>query len=106
MTEEQFGLSKEVIESIRQILAQFPEIGSVIIYGSRAKGNYKTGSDIDLTLIASKHSTLDLTTQFQLEEALDELLLPYMFDISIMENIDNPNMIDHIQRIGKSFYTR
>ena len=102
----EFGLSPEVLSSIRGCFAQFPEIETVIIYGSRAKGNYKKGSDIDLILQAANNQKLNLTVQFQLEEVLEELLLPYMFDISIMDNIDNSALLDHITRVGQVFYQR
>ena len=101
-----FGLTSETIASIQKVFASFPEIGTVFIYGSRVKGNYRKGSDIDLALQPSKHQLLDLTLQFQIEEALEELLLPYMLDISIMENIDNPELLSHISRVGQVFYQR
>jgi restriction endonuclease S subunit len=73
----------------------------VILYGSRAKGNYKDGSDIDITLLGKQ---LTLKTVYALEEALDELYLPYTFDISIFTQIDNDDLIKHILRVGKTFY--
>ncbi|MFQ3620829.1 MAG: nucleotidyltransferase domain-containing protein [Spirochaetales bacterium] len=42
---------KETINWIHSLLECFPEVGEVVLYGSRAKGNFKNGSDIDLTLI-------------------------------------------------------
>ncbi len=56
----QFGLKPETINIIQTSLASFPEIESAILYGSRAKGNYKNGSDIDLTLKTQKNVTLPL----------------------------------------------
>ena len=104
--DNKFGLTLEALSSIQKVFSDFPEIGLVIIYGSRAKGNYKKGSDIDFTLKAAEGVDLDLTLQFQVENALDELMLPYLFDISIMDNIDNPNLIDHINRVGQVFYRK
>ncbi|OED48297.1 hypothetical protein ACH42_02405 [Endozoicomonas sp. (ex Bugula neritina AB1)] len=101
---EQFGLKTQTVTAIQQVFAAFPQIGKVIIYGSRAKGTYKTGSDIDLTLIPVKKTVLDLTIQLQIEEALEELMLPYQFDISVFDTLDNPNLRDHIHRVGKVFY--
>lgn len=100
-----FGLKEQTIGEIQEVLAAFPQIGQVIIYGSRAIGTYKPGSDIDLTLIARKDYKLDLTLQFRIEEALEELMLPYQFDVSILKTIDNPNLLDHIKRVGQVFYT-
>ena len=71
------------------------------MYGSRAKGNYKPGSDIDLTL-KGKELNLKLLNKISLE--LDDLLLPYTFDLSIYHHIKQPDLIDHIVRVGKVFY--
>lgn len=101
-----FGLKEQTITSIQQVFASFPQIDQAIIYGSRAKGTFKPGSDIDLTLIPSKEAILSLTIQFRVEEALEELMLPYQFDLSILETIDNPNLLDHINRVGQVFYTK
>ena len=95
------GIDQKTIDRIRLVISQFPEIKEVILYGSRAKGNYKEGSDIDLTI---KGTHLNLDTLNRLSSQLDDLLLPYSFDISIYENIDNPDLVDHIERVGKIFY--
>lgn len=91
---------------MQEVFATFPQIGQVIIYGSRAKGTFKPGSDIDLTLLPVKTATLDLALQFQIEEALEELLLPYQIDLSILDSIDNPALIEHIHRVGQVFYAK
>ena len=99
-----FGLDVDTLRNIRKTIAQFPHIEKVLIYGSRAKGNYKTGSDIDITLIAQ-----DLTLKnsvYPLSTALDELYLPYTFDISIFDQLENPDFVDHILRVGKTFYQK
>jgi predicted nucleotidyltransferase len=99
-----FGLNHKVISSIHKVLARFSEVDKVIIYGSRAKGNYKTGSDIDLTLCGN--AQLNLQTMFQIIEDLDELMLPYSFDISIFDQISDSEVIEHINRVGKIFYQK
>ena len=98
-----FGLKDYQIEKIQGILVTFPQIEKVILYGSRAKGNYKPASDIDLTLVGTD---IDLTTQFKIENLLDDLLLPYTIDLSILSQIGNPDLIDHINRIGQVFYDK
>lgn len=50
MMPEEIGLPPQAVESIRQVLGRFPGIEQAVLYGSRAKGNFRTGSDIDLTL--------------------------------------------------------
>ncbi len=99
----QYGLKKESVEKVIRIFAKYDEIEAVILYGSRAKGNFKIGSDIDLTL-KGKGLNLKLLNKISLE--LDDLLLPYIFDLSIFHHIKQPDLIDHILRVGKFFYTR
>ena len=98
----QFGLKREVIEKIQNVFSGFAEIESAILYGSRAKGNYKNGSDIDLTLkIKSKDS---FTTLLEVSNALDDLDTPYTFDISLLSHIKNDDLLEHIKRVGVVFY--
>ena len=68
-----FGLSDDVIQKMQQVFAQFSNLEQVIVFGSRAKGNYKEGSDIDLVL---KGHAIDLSTLQSLEIRRDEPLLP------------------------------
>ncbi|PVZ69048.1 hypothetical protein DC094_11740 [Pelagibaculum spongiae] len=100
------GLNERVIRQIQQVMAENPEIGKAILYGSRAKGNYRNGSDIDLTLIADNEASLILDSIYQLDEQLDALFLPYSFDLSILSEIDNSNLVQHIQRVGVVFYQK
>ena len=98
-----YGLEKETHQKIIAIFAQYGAVQEAIIYGSRAKGNHKPGSDIDLTL---KGSDLNLKILNQISLDLDDLLLPYTFDLSIYHHIQQPDLIDHILRVGKVFYQR
>ena len=93
----QFGLSDKTLETVRAILATCPELEKALVYGSRAMGNYRTGSDIDITLIGAQ---LNMDMLFKLVRLFDESNLPYMVDLSITANINNPNLIDHIKRVG------
>ncbi|WP_127470377.1 nucleotidyltransferase domain-containing protein [Thiomicrorhabdus aquaedulcis] len=105
MTEERkYGLRLKVIEAIQSVFATFPEIETAILYGSRAKGNYKNGSDIDLTLKLMPGIEPSLSLLFAVEEALDNLDLIYTIDLSLLSHIDNLSLIDHIQRVGQVFY--
>jgi predicted nucleotidyltransferase len=97
------GLKRETIEKILEIFGRYDEIEEAIIYGSRAKGNFKPGSDIDLTLIGRG---LNLTVLNKICLELDDLLLPYTFDLSLYHHINQPDLIDHIQRVGKLFYSK
>ncbi len=72
------------------------------LYGSRALGSYREGSDIDLTLLGE----IDLTTLNHISLKLDDLLLPYEIDLSVFDEIENAELREHIQRVGKVFYQR
>jgi predicted nucleotidyltransferase len=98
-----YGLLPDQIEKLQAIFAKYPQVKRVLIYGSRAKGDYRNGSDIDLTLLGE---SLDLAVQFDIENELDDLLLPYKIDLSIFPHIDNPGLLAHIQRVGLPFFVR
>lgn len=98
-----YGLKENTIKQINKVFAKYPQVDKVIIYGSRAKGNYKTGSDIDLTL---KGEGLTLSSSLKIELEIDDLFLPYTFDISIFNQISNPDLLGHINRAGKVFYKK
>lgn len=99
-----YGLPQPAIENICVVLSRYPQVEQAILYGSRAKGNYKTGSDIDLTLRGSADLTLD--TVYRILNDFDELCLPYTLDLSIFDEISDPDVIDHIQRVGIEFYKK
>jgi len=97
----QFGLKPDTIARINGVLLAHPEVEQAMLYGSRAKGNYRAGSDIDLCL---KGETITLTQLMKIENELDDLLLPYKIDLSLHHALDNPELIDHIRRVGLVFY--
>lgn len=99
-----YGLPQPAIEKICAVLGRYPQVEQAILYGSRAKGNYKTGSDIDLTLRGSADLTLD--TVYRILNGFDELCLPYTIDLSIFDEISDPDVIDHIRRVGIEFYKK
>ena len=104
MTDEfSFGLPAEAVEKLRGVFQGWPQIQRVLLYGSRAKGSYRPGSDIDLTIEGEQ---LSLSELLAIENQIDDLLLPWMVDLSLKHHIDNPALLDHIQRVGVSFYTR
>lgn len=98
-----FGLPEEAVARLQDVFRRVPGIERVILYGSRAKGNYRQGSDLDLTLVGQG---LTLSTLAQLETELDDLLLPYRIDLSILDQIEDPDVRDHIARVGKVFFQR
>lgn len=98
-----FGLEENTIQQIVGVCQQYAEIERVVLYGSRAKGDYRSGSDIDLTLVGQHLSHEQLLS---IEHQLDDLLLPYLFDLSIFSHIEDPEMVDHINRVGLIFYEK
>ncbi len=98
-----YGLKESTVKQIQQVLSEYPDVQQTVLYGSRAKGNYKPGSDIDLTL---KGEALTLKQLNAIEIELDDLLLPYEIDLSIFHQIDNPDLLGHIKRVGVVFYAR
>lgn len=95
-----FGLSEATLTQIQDVFRHHPEVEKVLIYGSRAKDNYRPGSDIDLTMQGSQ---LDLKLLNKISNEIDDLLLPYTVDLSIHHQIDNQDLLDHIERVGQVF---
>ncbi|TVQ92264.1 MAG: nucleotidyltransferase domain-containing protein [Bacteroidetes bacterium] len=98
-----FGLKKEHIDAINNVFNEYQNVEKVLIYGSRAKGTHKTGSDIDL-VIAEKE--ISFSQMMEITNKLDDLLLPYKIDISQKSKISNSDLTDHINRVGKIFYQK
>ena len=103
MSEPRYGLTEEAIARINAVFAACPQIERVVLYGSRAKGIQRNGSDIDLTIEGEAVSPSQL---LRIENALDDLLLPYKMDISLLRQIGNPELLAHIQRVGLVFYEK
>ncbi len=100
--EHSYGLPTQVVQAIQLVLLQYPQVRAAVLYGSRAKGNFREGSDIDLTL--KTDPTADTALLLQIENQLDELNTPYQFDLSLFHHITNPALIEHINRVGVNFY--
>lgn len=98
-----FGLSSNYIIKINSVFNQYSDIDEVIIFGSRAKGNYRDNSDIDLAI---KGNTINLSTLQEIENKLEELYIPNVIDLIVFDNIENPDLINHINRVGKQFYKK
>jgi predicted nucleotidyltransferase len=96
------GLSRAEYDSIHCVFQLYPQIKTVVLYGSRAKGNFRPSSDIDLTLVGD----LDWSIFTEVENALDYLLLPYKIDFSMFDHLENSQLIEHIGRVGLVFYSR
>lgn len=98
-----FGLSESTINKFYSVFVNYPEIEEVIVYGSRAKGNFRNGSDIDISLKGNNLTPL-LSAKVWLD--IDELNTPYLVDLSIYELLSSESLKSHIERIGKVFYKK
>ena len=92
-----FGLPSGALNALKSVLKQYGQIEQVILYGSRARGNYRPGSDIDLCLDAPLLSTTEL---LQIENQIDDLLLPWKVDLSLQHHINNTELLKHIKQFG------
>jgi predicted nucleotidyltransferase len=98
-----FGLDDSTLEKIINILSKNEKINKAVIFGSRAKGNYKNGSDIDIALFGKY---LDIQDIYNIHLLIEELFLPYTFDIVIFDNIKNEELKEHIKIVGKTIYKK
>ncbi len=94
---EVLGLSKQDINKLCEVFSAFTEIEKVVIFGSRALGSYKTGSDIDVCLYGDNVTVKRL---LEIKCRLEDLMLPYKTDVVIYHQIDNQELKSHIDRIG------
>ena len=99
-----FGLKDSDLEYIIDVIGRFSQIKKAVIFGSRAKGNYKSGSDIDIAIygedinfdiLARLHSMLE-----------DESPMPYLFDIEDFTHTEHNELKEHITRAGKVIYEK
>lgn len=91
------GLTDEEWELIRSVLEAHPELTQVKLFGSRAKGNAKPTSDVDLALFGE----VDALQAQSIHEELNELPLPYKFDVQAYESIQHVALREHIDRVGR-----
>jgi len=91
------GLSPKTIHALESVFKQFDAIDKVVLYGSRALGTHKPGSDIDLALLGNK-VTPDLIASVAI--LIDDLLLPYTLDLTAYALINNDSLREHIDRVG------
>ena len=98
-----FGLPAWVLPQIKTILTNEPRVEKVVLFGSRAKGLHKPGSDIDLALFGDHLYSDSLSN---LSQQFDESSLPWKVDLVVVNTIDNQNLLDHILRVGVVIYEK
>lgn len=95
-----FGLTDFELELVREVLRCHSAIVEAKIFGSRAKGDFRPNSDVDLALWGN----ISTPTLAAIAGDLDELPLPYAFDVQVYDAIRHRPLREHIDRIGQKFY--
>jgi predicted nucleotidyltransferase len=98
-----FGISEESFTRIVTVFDAFPKITQVRLFGSRALGRHRPGSDIDLAL---EGNSLTLNNLLELRLKLDNLMLPYRFDAVVLDDQISAELRDHIERFGTVIYQK
>jgi len=98
-----FGLNISDLNAIISVIKENNKITKIILFGSRAKGNFKNGSDIDLAIFSENLSFDDF---LEIKVNLEELLLPYIIDLVDYNTITNEELKQHIQRVGKVIFQK
>lgn len=97
------GLSATTLAKVARVLARFPEVERAVLFGSRAKGTHKRGSDIDIALVGE---ALDWRMVGKIYDALDDLLLPHRFSLVHHGAGTDPDVAAHIARVGITIFER
>jgi predicted nucleotidyltransferase len=97
----QTGLPPAVLTQMVDVLCRHPEVQRAVLFGSRAKGNARPNSDIDLAL----YGDVPPLVVERIADELDELPTPYLFDLQAIEGLQNPALLEHIQRVGIEIYS-
>jgi len=99
-----FGIQQDDLKIIISALSQYPEVAEAFIFGSRAKGIFRNGSDVDIAL---KGEGLSADIVSRISYLLnEETTLPYKFDVLNYHTISNTELVDHIERVGIRFYLK
>ena len=97
----EFGLAPTTVARLREVLTRHPQVQRAVLYGSRAKGCQRAGSDIDLAIEGDELTLIDI---LRIDGELDDLMLPYRIDLANLAAIDNQALREHIRRVGVVFY--
>ncbi len=101
---EQFGITEKSFDLIVESISARPEIERALIFGSRAMGNAKRGSDIDLALCGEKVTRA--TAEALSRELNEQLPIPYYVDVVAYREIDHDRLKRHIDAEGREFFRR
>lgn len=98
-----FGLQDDIIEKLVKVFEANPKVDKAYVFGSRAKGNYRDDSDIDIAL---KGYQLTLDDMLKMSVAFDDKGIKYKIDLLDYNEIKEPELLGHIDRVGVEFYRR
>ncbi|NWO04722.1 MAG: nucleotidyltransferase domain-containing protein [Alteromonadaceae bacterium] len=98
---DRFGLPPHVLESLKKVFQSHTSVEHATVFGSRAKGNYRYNSDIDIMLTAPNLSWQEF---IQIETEIDDLLLPWKVDLALKHHVENPALLSHVSRVGVPVY--
>ncbi|WP_339707662.1 nucleotidyltransferase domain-containing protein [Algoriphagus aquimarinus] len=98
-----YGLTNSAQEILVDIFEKYPQVAHVIIYGSRVKGTFTNRSDLDLVIA---DEDIDRFTLGKVISDINESDFPYTIDLQSLGKIQNKNLLDHINRLGKTFYKK
>ncbi len=98
-----YGLTGQELKDILEKIKMNPRMQGAILFGSRAKGNHKLGSDIDIALVGDH---LRLNDLLDLASDMEDLMLPFKFDLVIYRHIKEPALLDHIDRVGITLWQK
>lgn len=97
-----FGLSEPTLMAVRDVLARHPAVQEAIVFGSRALGRENPHSDVDIAL----RGNLPLLEAEDIALELEELPVPFRFDVQSLSAIHHPALLEHIERVGKLLYSK
>lgn len=95
------GLTENNMLALARVFERFPAIKRVKLYGSRAKGTYNPRSDIDLAAFGQK---IDRAVIAEVLMDLDDSDIPYLVDLQAYDDLRNPQLLNHIDRVGIIVY--
>lgn len=98
-----YGLEQEDLTALVKILASNGKVDQIVLFGSRAKGSFDPGSDIDISISGKGLDTRDI---IDCKVQIDGTSLPYKVDLIIYEKITEPMLRNHIDRVGINLYKR
>ena len=96
------GISGPQQQRLLDVLIQQADVDAIWLFGSRAMGKERPGSDIDLCVDAARLTHLE---RLRLMAAIDDLLLPWTVDLALRHELP-PDLLSHVQRVGRCLWTR